>query len=239
MWNWHFSDRLAHWALVLTFGLGLLPESRAASPVPGGPCDSPYPDAQGNMTIVCHGLDDKQLRLLPHVSSLANRILQSSIEGERLESETDGILNILEGSPAPKAAALETLPVKNASTPRQIPPASPPPSVAEVITYDYRGFKTSSIRGPLYAEAQTSLAYQDMLALQKKGDWKKLLKRAAREAKEAPGWLTPYAFKAVALHHLGRNSEAISALDYVDQRSAGNPDYDQARKMLKQLKSVP
>ena len=78
--------------------------------------------------------------------------------------------------------------------------------------------------------------YQKLLTLQKAGEWKKLLKESAREIKRVPDWLTPYAFKAVALQHLGDNPGAIQALEYVDQRSAGNPDYDQVRHLLKQLK---
>lgn len=227
MRNRHGVPLLAGLALVL-IGWKLAPaEERAAGAVPAGRCDSPYPDAQGNMTMVCHGLTDDQLRLLPHVSSLANRILQSGVEEERLDSKAGDILKILQTSSEPKAA----VPAPSA------PPSRPPPE-KDVMTYDYRGFKTSSLRGPLFADDQASLAYQDLLALQKKDEWKKLLKEAERQAKKTPEWLTPHAFKAVALHHLSRDPEAITALEYVVERSTGNPEYDQVRNLLKQLKSA-
>jgi len=110
----------------------------------------------------------------------------------------------------------------------------------EVITYDYRGFKTSSLTGPMLVDGDEgeSGQYQKLLALQKGGEWKKLLKESTREIKKVPDWLTPYAFKAVALQHLGNNQEAIKALEYVDQRSVGNPDYDQVRSLLQHLKTA-
>ena len=157
-------------------------------------------------------------------------LFRSGVDGERLDSEAVGIVKGLQASPVSKAAAPTPAHAVSAL------PSSPSPG-KEVITYDYRGFKTSSLRGPLFTEDQASLAYQSLLSLQKKDEWKKLLKEATREAKKTPEWLTPYAFKAVALHHLHRDADAITALEYVDQRSTGNPDYDQVRAMLKQLKS--
>jgi hypothetical protein len=131
--------------------------------------------------------------------------------------------------------------------PETAPPAKPsktPPAVPvakqEIITYDYRGYKTSSLTGPMLVDGDEgeSKQYQALLELQKVGEWKKLLKNSTREIKKAPDWLTPYAFKAVALQHLGKKAEAIQALEYVDQRSTGNPEYDQVRRLLMQLKSA-
>ena len=210
-------------------------ENPSASPHPAGSCDSPYPDAQGNVTFSCRGLNDEQMRLLPSVSTLVDKLLHSDVDNVRLDAQTDNILKMLQTPAAPPKSEAR----KAATAPSAKPPKGPQ-SPEEVITYDYRGFKTSSLTGPMLVDGDEgeSGQYQKLLALQKGGEWKKLLKESTREIKKVPDWLTPYAFKAVALQHLGNNQEAIKALEYVDQRSVGNPDYDQVRSLLQHLKTA-
>ena len=186
-------------------------QDQAAAPPAAGACDSPYPDAQGNVTFTCRGLNDEQMRRLPSLFKMLQEGLDSKSE------------------PAPVA--------KPSINPRAVPPATPARE-KEVITYDYRGYKTSSRTGPMLLDGDEgeSKEYRKLLALQKADEWKKLLKETAREIKKVPDWLTPYAFKAVAQQRLGTTLEAIKTLEYVDQRSVGNPDYDQVRRLLKQLK---
>jgi hypothetical protein len=223
------------------------PEKQPVTPPAAGTCDSPYPDAQGNVTFSCRGLTDEQIRLLPSLSTLVEKLLHAGVDGSRLESQTNNILKVLQTGPEsivkttpsvhPSTSTLTSAPV---SHPSARPPVSSPPE-KEVISYDYRGYKTSSLTGPLLIQGDEgeSLQYQKLLALQKAGEWKKLLHDATHEIKKAPDWLTPYAFEGVALQHLGKTQEAIAALEYVDQRSTGNSDYDQVRRLLKKLKSTP
>ena len=200
------------------------------------------------MSFTCRGLTDEQIRLLPSLSALVEKLLHSGVDGSRLESQTDDILRILQ---AGQESIIKATPSVNLSTSppasRPIAPAPHPskPSVApppqkEVILYDYRGYKTSSLTGPMLilGDEGESRQYQKLLDLQRAGNWKKLLHDATHEIKKAPDWLTPYAFEAVALQHLGRTKEAIAALEYVDQRSTGDSDYDQVRRLLAKLKAA-
>jgi len=212
-------------------------ENKPATPPAKGVCDSPYPDAQGNVSFTCRGLTDEQIRLMPSLSTLIEKLLHSGVESARLDSQTDNILKMLQtDSEAPG----ETMPSETRPTgPSLVPPSNRGPRKdREVFTYDYRGYKTSSLSGPmlLLGDAGESKRYQELLELQDAGEWKKLLKESTREIKKVPEWLTPYAFKAVALRHLKNNQEAIQALEYVDQHSKGNPDYDQVRRLLQKLK---
>ena len=228
------SDRLLG-CLILVFVCqqpGWSENPPATAPVAGA-CDSPYPDAQGNVTFSCRGLTDEQIRLLPSLSTLVNRLLASNVEGSRLETQTDDILKRLLAAPG---AVEKTAPEVTASTHAHASPPIVAPPEKEVILYDYRGHKISSQTGLMAGDPGESAQYQAMLALQRAGEWKKLLKEATREIKKVPDWLTSYAFKAVALQHLGNTQEAIASLEYVDQRSKGNSDYDQVRRLLKQLR---
>jgi hypothetical protein len=192
-----------------------------------------YPDMQGNVSFTCHGLTDAQMRLMPSLSILVEKLLQSGVDGPRLESRTDDILKMLHANAKTELAANPTIiptPSKKAKKEDD--------KDKEIITYDYHGFKTSSLMGPMLVlgDEGESKQYQKLLAVQKAGEWKALLKDTTREIKKVPDWLTPYAFEAVALQHLGKTDEAIAALEFVDQHSRGNSDYDQARLLLKMLK---
>jgi hypothetical protein len=212
----------------------------APAPTPGL-CDSPYPDPQGNVSFTCRGLSDQQIRLLPSLSTLVDKLLRSGVEGSVLEARSNDVLKMLREEPVAKTA----LPVaqKAEATPVVAAPVKMPKdekskdTAVEVFTYDYRGFKTSSLVGPMLVlgDEGESKQYHKLIELQKAGKWKALLKEATREIKKVPDWLTPYAFEAVALQHEGKTAEAIAALVFVDQHSKGNSDYDQARLLLKRL----
>ena len=213
-----------------------LPENNAALPpaasAPALSCDSPYPDEQGNVTFVCKGLNDEQVRLMPAVSVLVDKLLHSGIDSASLDARSDDVVRLLQKSPEPKAERTSAAAEPSKAT----APVAAQAAKVEVITYDYRGLKTSSISGPLLTDEGETEQYYKMLSLQKAGEWKKLVKAAAHEIKKVPEWLTPYAFKAVGLVHLHNKNDALAALEYVDQHSQGNPDYDQVRRLLKQLK---
>src|SRR5690242_17820651 len=104
--------------------------ARAAAPEAA--CDFPYPDDHGNMTIVCHGLNDQQVRLLPALTDLNNKLLQSGVDAERLKADSDSIVRSV-SVPAAAVAPPESKP----SVPE---PAAAKPAAGQkdVITYDYR-----------------------------------------------------------------------------------------------------
>jgi len=235
-------------SLILTLGMSSIVQAKkhpAAPPPPeGAVCDSPYPDPQGNVSFTCHGLTDDQLRLLPNLTTLMNRVLNAGVDGPRLDAQSDAIVKSLQAGPAPVPTAISQPIVLPSTTVASIPienkkpeKEKPKEKEKEIFTYDYRGYKTSSLIGPMLilGDNGESKEYQKLLTLQKAGEWKKLLKDSNHEIKKVPDWLTPYAFKAVALQHLGDKPGAIAALEYVDQHSAGNPDYDQVRHLLHQL----
>jgi hypothetical protein len=191
------------------------------------------------VTFTCHGLTDDQLRLMPSVSALVGKVLNSGVDSSRLDAQSDYIVNLLREGPVSKPKAMPAIAPAVSSSTVSAPSKGPKKEAEkEIIMYDYRGYKTSSLVGPMLilGDAGESKQYQKMLDLQKAGEWKKLLKEATHEFKKVPDWLTPYAFEAVALQHLGRTDEAIAALEYVDHQSVGNSDYDQARLLLKKLK---
>jgi hypothetical protein len=183
------------------------------------------------------------MRLLPSVSTLVEKLLHSGVDAARLDAQTDDILKMLQTSPKAASEPLtEAVPGLAAPEPSALknpePSKAEPPKPREVITYDYRGYKTSSLTGPMLGDERESQRYQELLALQKAAEWKKLLKEASREIKRVPDWLTPYAFKGVAQQHLGDTQDAIASLEYVDQHSTGNPDYDQVRHLLEHLRQA-
>jgi hypothetical protein len=216
--------------------LPVWPENPSMNLVSNGGCDPAIPDAHGDVTFLCHGLTDEQVHLLPKISTVLDKLMKNSND-----ATLDSVLVVLQPGAAPKNEAAVSPPSPTpdlqglTAAVHGIPAASPPKG--NVISYDYRGYRRSSLTGPVPGDEGESKEYQKLLKLQKSGEWKKLFKEATREIKKVPEWLTPYAFGAVAIYHLGNRTEAVKLLQHVDQQSAGDPDYDQVRHMLAQLKS--
>ncbi len=190
-------------------------------------CDPALSDPNGDVTLLCHGLKDEHVRVLPKVTAILEALLKSDLTGASLDARLDDVLAVAQ---------------KGHEAAAQVPAAAPEPAPKEskkaspaAVLYDYRGYKISAPGSPNSPEKGESGQYAKLLDLQKSNEWKRLLKESSQEIKRVPEWLTPYAFKAVALIRLGKQKEAVELLHYVDQHSAGNPEYDQVRVMLKRL----
>ncbi len=117
------------------------------------------------------------------------------------------------------------------------PPQNPN---AVSISYDFNEMKRKIRPGKVEAEVGAeTVVFQKLVSLQNSQQWNKLLDESDKTIKKVPEWLTPYAFKGLALAQLDRTKEAIELLEYVDKNSTGNRDFDEARQLLAQLKSLP
>ncbi len=190
-------------------------------------CDPALSDPNGDVTLLCHGLKDEHVRVLPKVMAIVETLLKTDLTGSSLDARLEDVLAVAQKGREAAAQVSAAAPEPAAKESKK---ASPP-----AVLYNYRGFQVSAPGSPATPEKGESAEYAKLLELQKSNDWKRLLKESSREIKRVPEWLTPYAFKAVALVRLGKQKEAIELMHYVDQHSAGNPEYDQVRAMLKRL----
>ena len=147
-----FMPILSFLALAFLYqGFGWSADKPGTSPT-AGICDSPYPDPQGNVTFTCHGLTDDQLRLMPSVSTLVGKVLTSGVDSSRLDAQSDYIVNQLREGPASKAKTMKAeLPAVSTPTAQTSTKDSKlvNEKEPEIFTYDYRGYKTSSLVGPM------------------------------------------------------------------------------------------
>ena len=102
--------------------------------------------------------------------------------------------------------------------------------------YDFNGAKRQHVPGrdSVIAGEETAI-FQQMMNLMKAKDWKGLRKIADDETVKAPNWLTPYLFSGIANLNLGDKEAGIARLEFVRTESAGNLDYADANRLLKQL----
>jgi len=103
-------------------------------------------------------------------------------------------------------------------------------------SYDFNGVKRDERPGVTAVTAGEEVdAFQKMMALQANRQWAELLKTAEDQVKKTPDWLTPYLFSGIANANLGKKSAAIKRLGFVRDEAAGNPDYEDADRILRLL----
>ena len=77
--------------------------------------------------------------------------------------------------------------------------------------------------------------FQNIRQLRDDKKWKELLDVTEEQIKKTPEWLTPYLFSGIANANLGNTSAAIERLKFVREEASGDPDYDDADRILHQL----
>jgi hypothetical protein len=100
------------------------------------------------------------------------------------------------------------------------------------ITYGFNGMRRIISPGRVQGDDGEMSVFARLKSLQDNHDWNRLIEESEAEIKKVPAWLTPYAFKGLAYLNLGKHDEGIKLLEYVDQRTPGNPEFDEVRKVL-------
>jgi hypothetical protein len=102
--------------------------------------------------------------------------------------------------------------------------------------YDFNGAKREQRPGVMgVTGGEEVTVFQNMLKLQSEHRWDDLLDITENQIKKTPDWLTPYLFSGIANANLGKRSAAIDRLKFVQEEAAGNPDYADAERILRQL----
>jgi len=100
------------------------------------------------------------------------------------------------------------------------------------VTYGFNGIRRVISPGRVVGDDGEMNVFNRLKSIHDSHDWNKLVEESDAEIKKVPDWLTPYAFKGIACLNLGRKDEAIKLLEYVDQRTPNNPDFDEVRRIL-------
>lgn len=100
------------------------------------------------------------------------------------------------------------------------------------VTYGFNGMRRIISPGRVQGDDGEMAVFGRLKSLQDSHDWNKLVEESEAEIKKVPDWLTPYAFKGIAYLNLGKREEGIKLLEYVDQKTPSNPDFDEVRKVL-------
>ena len=113
---------------------------------------------------------------------------------------------------------------------------------APVIIYDFRGNKKIIADGGTRGKAvfgDQQLNFERIIQLHDSKNWAELRDFCEKQMEATPEWLTPYLFGGIAHANLGNSSRAIELLSFVERKSAGNPDYQDAGRILKLLQQPP
>lgn len=78
--------------------------------------------------------------------------------------------------------------------------------------------------------------FQELLKIHNDHDWNGLIEESDKQIVKTPEWLTPYYFKAIGLANMGKKPEALALLEHVDKQTQGNKQFDDVRRVLKQLR---
>jgi tetratricopeptide (TPR) repeat protein len=107
---------------------------------------------------------------------------------------------------------------------------------AGMVTYDFNGTKRITSPGKVSAIGGEELgAFQQMLELEKTEDWSSIATLAESWKKRNPQYLGAYVMLGRAYYKLGRFSEAIDLLEYVIERTPGNPQFAQLPAILEDI----
>jgi hypothetical protein len=102
--------------------------------------------------------------------------------------------------------------------------------------YDFNGARRSSRPGVMNVDVGEEYGtFQKMLKLEKEKNYIELIQLCQSQIEKTPTWLTPHLFIGLAYLNIGRKPEGISALKYVSENGAGDPNYALADQILKQL----
>jgi hypothetical protein len=105
-----------------------------------------------------------------------------------------------------------------------------------VSGYDFNGAKGEQRPGATIVTAGDEVGvFQKMLNLHNRHQWKELLEISEGQIRKTPDWLTPYLFSGIANANLGNKEAAIERLTLVKDEAAGNPDYGDAERILRQI----
>jgi len=109
-----------------------------------------------------------------------------------------------------------------------------------ISTYDFNGAKREIAPGRSIVVAGDEFGvFQSIAKLEKEKKYPELASICKSQIKKTPEWLTPYFFLGIAAANMGLKDEAISNFEHVIEDASGNPDYREAEKFMKLLKSSP
>lgn len=114
------------------------------------------------------------------------------------------------------------------------PPANPN---EWTVRYEFNGRRHRERAGEITMDDGEIPVFQKMKSLYDARDWKSLVDACEAEMKAVPEWLTPYLYAGVGYGNLGEREKATERLEYVEKRAAGDPQYSDAARLLKQLRS--
>ena len=104
------------------------------------------------------------------------------------------------------------------------------------VTYDFNGIKRLHYGQGFTAITSTEFStFQLLKELERRGRWVEVRDVCEEQIQKTPEWLTPYLCAGVAHANLGRYSEAILRLAYVEKMARGNTDYSAATRVFNQL----
>jgi len=103
--------------------------------------------------------------------------------------------------------------------------------------YDFYGRRIKISPGKIASVSDTEQekAYQSMMDLYNKKQDKDLMILCFQQIEQTPEWLTPYFFLGVTYMNIDDKKNAQKYLKYVVDNAAGDPDYQEAEKLLQEL----
>lgn len=104
-------------------------------------------------------------------------------------------------------------------------------------TYDFNGAKRETSAGRSSVSIGDEIGvFQRLLELEKNKNYLDLASLCENQINKMPEWLTPYLFLGIAYANLGYREKAIFYLEHVLKNAPGDPDYNQAKTILDQIK---
>ena len=117
------------------------------------------------------------------------------------------------------------------------PPANP---YAPTITYDFNGMRRETKLNPftinLVEDTPEAAAFHRLIELNQASDWAALAGECDKWIAATPDWLTPYLLGGIAHLNLDHKQQGVDLLNAVAQRAGGDEAYQDAPRILGELK---
>lgn len=107
-----------------------------------------------------------------------------------------------------------------------------------VTTWNFKGSRLESRPGytSIVTNTPEAEAFKNFVRYQDSDDWGRLIEAATQEIRKNPDWMTPYLLLGVAYGNIGQREKGIINLEKVIEMRPDDPQYAQAKELLKKLK---
>ena len=106
--------------------------------------------------------------------------------------------------------------------------------------YSFNGAKRQTSAGNIKVVVGEEFEiFRQMVDLEESKNYPALIKLCEQQIKKTPDWFTPYFYKGVAQANIGLKDEAIRNIRYAVDNTPEDPEYAEARKILRRLEQQP